>query len=118
MTDKSKPRRLSETVIPGQDYAEKVKIKDILDQEVVILNIEKTEGSPEFALVDPGTGEIVNRDYWNVEVELDNKIVTFSTGAIPVNKVLTALQSKLDTGEAELPLLATFRKSGRTYIVE
>lgn len=118
MTDKKKPRRLSETVIPGVDYADKCKISDVLDTEVVILSIEKVEGSPEFALVDAETGEIVTRDYWNVEVELDNMVVTFSTGAVPINKVLTALQAKLDTHEAALPLLATFRKSGRTYIVE
>jgi len=30
MTDKKKPRRLSETVIPGKDYAEKVKLESIL----------------------------------------------------------------------------------------
>ena len=118
MTDKSKPRRLSETVVPGKDYPDKKSISDILDQEVVILNIEKTPGSAEFALVDPDTGEIIIRDYWNVEVEVDGLVFTFSTGAIPINKVLTALQKKIEEGLAELPLLATFRKSGRTYIVE
>ena len=118
MTEKSKPRRLSETVIPGKDYAEKVKIAEILDREVVILNIEKVGGSPEFALVDPDTGEIVSRDYWNVEVEVDGLTYTFSTGAVPIDKKLAALQIKLDSGLAELPLLATFRKQGRTYIVE
>ena len=69
-------------------------------------------------MVDPETGEIVSRDYWNVEVVFDRKYFTFSTGAVPINKVLTALQVKLDSKEAELPLLATFRKEGRTYIVE
>ena len=118
MTEKRKPRRLSETVIPGKDYADKKKIGDILDKEVDILEIEKVKGSAEFALVDPDTGEIVTRDYWNVTVVNEGDFITFSTGAIPVNKVLTALQEKLDSGEAELPLLATFRKSGRTYIVE
>ena len=118
MTDKSKPPRLSDTVVPGEDYAAKVKITAILDQEVVILNIEKVSGSPEFALVDPDTGEIISRDYWNVEIDLDAKLYTFSSGALPVNKVLTALQEKIEEGLAELPLLATFRKSGRTYIVE
>ena len=118
MTDKSKPRRLSETVIPGKDYADKKKIGDILDQEVLVLSIEKVKGSAEFALVDPETGEIVIRDYWNVEVEVDELTFTFSTGATPINKVLTALQEKIEEGLAELPLLATFRKQGRTYIVE
>jgi len=118
MTEKPKPRRLSETVIPGKDFAAKVKIDMILDQEVVILNIEKVSGSPEFALADPETGEIITRDYWNITVALDESILTFSCGAIPVNKVFDALQTKMDSKEAELPLLATFRKSGRTYIVE
>ena len=118
MTDKSKPRRLSETVIPGVDYADKKKLADILDREVVILSIEKVAGSAEFALVDPDTGEIISRDYWNIEVEDEGMIITFSTGAVPINKVLTALQDKIENGLAELPLLATFRKQGRTYIVE
>lgn len=118
MTEKRKPRRLSETVIPGKDYADKREIKDILDKEVLVLSIEKAEGAPEFAKVNPDTGEIVNRDYWNIEVGVDDLIFTFSVGAIPVDKVLTVLQGKLDNGEAELPLLATFRKSGRTYIIE
>ena len=118
MTDKKKPPRLSETVIPGVDYADKREIKDILDKEVLILSIAKAEGAPEFAKVDAETGELVNRDYWNVEIVFDNLVWTFSIGAIPVDKVLSVLQKKLDSGEAELPLLATFRKSGRTYIVE
>ena len=118
MTDEKKPRCLSETVIPGKDYAAKVKIDMILDQEVLILEIEKEEGSPEFALVDAETGEIVTRDYWNIVVALDESTLTFSTGAMPIDKVLTALQGKIENGLAELPLLATFRKQGRTYIVE
>lgn len=118
MTDKSKPRRLSETVVPGQDYAAKIKIKDILGQDVLITGIDKVIGSPEFSIVDEDTGEIVTRDYWNVEVEAGSRTFTFSTGAVPINKVLTALQDKITNGEAELPLLATFRKEGRTYVVE
>ena len=118
MTKERKPHRLSETVIPGVDYADKKKLADILDQEVLILSILKTPGSTEFALVDPDTGELIIRDYWNVEVEVDDLIYTFSTGAIPINKVLTALQKKIDEGLAELPVIATFRKQGRTYIVE
>ncbi|TEU17336.1 MAG: hypothetical protein E3J21_08620 [Anaerolineales bacterium] len=117
MTEKHKPRRLSERVIPGKDYADKKKIDDILDVDLLILRIEKVPGSAEFALVDPDTSEIVIRDYWNVEVESNGLIFTFSTGAVPINKVFTALQEKLDTGEVELPLIASFHKSGRTYIV-
>jgi len=117
MTDKSKPRRLSETVVPGQDYAAKIKIKDILGQDVLITGFEKVEGSPEFSIVDEVSGEIISRDYWNIEVEANGLTYTFSTGAVPVNKVLTALQEKISNGEAELPLLATFSKEGRTYVV-
>ena len=118
MTDKSKPRRLSDVVIPGKDYADKKEIKDILDKEVLILSIAKAEGAPEFAKVDPDTGEIINRDYWNVEIEVNDLVYTFSTGAVPIDKKLTALLDKIENGLAELPLLATFRKQGRTYIVE
>lgn len=118
MTDKSKPRRLSDTVVPGEDFTAKIEIKDILGKEVAILGIEKAEGAPEYQKIDPDTGEIVNRDYWNVEVDLKGRLLTFSCGAIPVNKVLSVLQHKLNAGEAELPLLATFRKEGRTYVVE
>jgi hypothetical protein len=118
MTDKSKPRRLSETVVPGQDYAAKIKIKDILGQDVLVTGIEKVPGSPEFSFVDEETGEVVSREYWNIEVRADDKSFTFSTGAVPINKVLSALQEKIANGEAELPLLATFRKEGRTYVVE
>jgi len=118
MTNESEPRRLSETVVPGKDYAAKVKIVAILDREVVIQDIEKVEGSPEFALVDPDTGEIISRDYWNVVVKDGDNTFTFSTGAVPIDKVLTALQEKIYAGEVDLPLLATFRKEGRTYIVE
>ena len=117
MSDKPKPRRLSEAVVPGKDFAEKVKIDRVLGQEVVITAIEKVGGSPEFALVDAETGEIVSRDYWNLTVELDETTFTFSTGATPIDKVLTSLQEKINNGEADLPLLATFRKEGRTYVV-
>jgi hypothetical protein len=118
MTEKSKPRRLSETVVPGQDYAAKIKIKDILGQDVLVVGIDKVEGSPEFSTVDENTGEVITRDYWNIEVKMNDKSFTFSTGAVPIDKVLTALQHKLQSGEAELPLLATFCKEGRTYVVE
>jgi hypothetical protein len=118
MTDKAKPRRLSDTVVPGEDFAAKVKIAEILDREVSILSIEKVEGSAEYALIDTDSGEMIIRDYWNVEVEIDARTYTFSTGAVPISKVLTALQEKLDNEEAFLPLLATFHKEGRTYIVE
>ena len=118
MSSNPKPRHLSDVVRPGEDFAKKVKITAVLDREVLVTGFEKTSGSPEFNLVDPDTGEIVIRDYWNVTVVDADGVLTFSTGAVPVDKVLTALQSKLDRGEAELPVLATFRKEGRTYIVE
>ena len=118
MADKSKPRRLSDIVKPGEDFEAKIEIKQILGDEVTLLGIEKAEGAPEYQKIDPDTGEVVNRDYWNVSIEHKGKLYTFSCGAIPVNKVLTRLQEKIANGEAELPLLATFRKEGRTYIVE
>lgn len=117
MTDRPKPRRLSDIVVPGEDFEAKIEIKDVLNQEVVITKISKAEGAPEYQKTDPDTGEVVNRDYWNVSVELDGKLYTFSCGAIPVNKSLSALQEKIDDGLAELPVLATFSKEGRTYVV-
>jgi len=118
MSSSTKPRRISDAVVPGKDFAEKVKIAEILDRDVLVLSMEKVEGSPEFSTVDEGTGEVVSRDYWNLIVQCDDHKFTFSTGAVPINKVLTALQAKIDNGEAEWPLLATFRKEGRTYVVE
>ena len=117
MTNKSKPRRLSETVIPGKDFADKRKIDDVLDREVLILAAEKVPGSKKFAKVDEETGELIIRDYWNIIVQDGDDKVTFSTGAIPIGKVLVALVRKIDTGEAEFPLLATFSKQGETYVV-
>jgi len=117
MTDKSKPRRLSETVMPGRDYEAKVKVGDVLDRDILLLNFEIAEGSQEFAKIDPDTGEIVSRDYWNIAVADGDKLLTFSTGAIPIDKVLRALQVKIEAGEAELPLVAIFRKEGRTYTI-
>lgn len=118
MADKAKPRRLSETVVPGKDFAEKCKIDDILDREVLILNIEKVPGSKKFAKVDEVTGEVIIRDYWNVMAQDEDRKVTFSTGAIPIDKVFIALASKIASGEAEFPLVATFSESGETYVVE
>lgn len=117
MTEKQKPRRLSETVVAGTDYAAKVKISDVLDHDVVIVEIEAVSGSKEFALIDPDTGEITVRDYWNVIVDDGGVVKTFSTGAVPIDKVLRSLQAKIDSGEAELPLIACFKKEGRTFVV-
>lgn len=118
MADKKKPRRLSETVVPGKDFADKRKIDDVLGREVLILNIEKVPGSKKFAKVDADTGELIIRDYWNVIIQDGDDKVTFSTGAVPIDKVFEALAGKLSTGEAEYPLLATFSESGETYVVE
>lgn len=117
MSDNPKPKRLSETVVPGKDYEAKVKVSDILDRDVLLLGFEIAEGSQEFAKIDPDTGEIVSRDYWNIVVADDGALKTFSTGAIPIDKVLRALQVKIEAGEAELPLVATFKKEGRTYTI-
>lgn len=117
MTDKSKPKRLSDIVVPGEDFEAKIEIKDILNQEVVITAIDKAEGDPQYQKVDPATGEVIDRDYWNISITLEDKLYTFSCGAIPVNKSLSALQNKIDAGKAELPVLAIFSKEGRTYVV-
>jgi hypothetical protein len=117
MTDKKKPQRITDVVQPGVDFAAKIKITEILGQEVLITNIDKVEGSPEFNQVDPETGEVVSRDYWNVEIILNDLEYTFSTGAVPIDKVLAAAKEKIEKGMADYPLIATFNKSGRTYTV-
>jgi hypothetical protein len=117
MTDQKERRSISDIVVPGIDFAEKVKIDHVIGKQVDIVEIEKVTGSPEFSVVDEETGEVITRDYWNVECLLDGKRYTFSTGAMPIDKVLSSLQTKLDNGEADLPLFATFRKEGRTYTI-
>ena len=118
MTNKSKPRRLSETVIPGQDYEDKVKLDDVLDRDVLILSFDLAEGDKQYAKVNVETGEVEVRDYLNIQIDDDGLLKTFCTGAIPIIKVLAALRVKINSGEAELPVIACFKKEGKTYTVQ
>ena len=110
--------KLSDVVIAGRDYPAKVKIAEVLDHEVLLLGFEKATSVETAPVVDPETGEVTYREYYNVNVDDGDVLKTFSTGAKPIAKVLNALQQKIDTGEAELPLMCIFRKEGRTYVIE
>lgn len=109
--------RLSDVVRPGLDYPAKVKIAEVLDHEVLITGFDRAISTEVAPTVDPETGEVVYREYYNVTVDDQGVMKTFSTGAIPVMKVLDALAKRIEAGEVELPILATFRKEGRTYVV-
>ena len=111
-------KRLSDVVIPGRDFAAKVPIAEVLDHEVLLLKFSTAESTELPPKLNPATGELEPQVYYNIEVDDSGVIKTFSTGAIPIAKTLEAVQRKLDTGEAELPLLCTFHKEGRTYIVD
>ena len=111
-------KRLSDVVIPGRDFAAKVPIAEVLDHEVLMLRFSMAESTELPPVLDPETGELKPQIYYNVDVDDDGVLKTFSSGAKPIRKKLDALQRKLEAGEAELPLLCTFRKEGRTYVVD
>lgn len=110
--------KLSDVVVAGRDYPAKVKIEEVLDHEVFLLGFNTAVSLEHPPVVDAETGELTPRTYYNIRVDDSDVLKTFSTGAIPISKVLDALQVKIEAGEAELPLLCTFRKEGRTYVIE
>lgn len=112
MTDAKRPRRLSDVAVAGRDYPAKVKILDVLDHEVLITDFDHVVIKEEVVTED---GEIIKAEranYYNLTVEDGEVKKTFSTGAQPIVKILAILD------KADLPLLATFSKSGQTYIVQ
>ena len=111
-------KRLSDVVIPGRDYAAKIPIAEVLDHEVLLLKFSEAESTTLPPKLNAETGELEPQRYFNIDVDDGGVIKTFSTGATPIQKVLDALQDKLNTGEAELPLMCTFRKEGQTYVIE
>lgn len=113
-----KPKRLSDVVVAGVDYPAKVKITEVLDHEVLLLGFDVAISVDIAPDIDPETGEITPREYYNIRVDDNDVLKTFSTGAIPIVKVLRSLEQKVAQGEAELPLLCSFRKEGRTYVIE
>ena len=114
----AKGNRLSDIIVAGVDYPAKVKIAEVLDHDVLLLKFSTAESTEQPKRVDVETGELVPQEYYNIDVDDAGVLKTFSTGAQPIAKVLSALQRKIDTGEAELPLLCTFRQEGRTYVVD
>ena len=113
-----KGNRLSEVVVAGVDYPAKVKMAEVFDHDVLLLRFSVAESTEQPKKVDPETGELIPQEYYNIDVDDGGVLKTFSTGAQPIAKVLGALQRKIDTGEAELPLVCTFRQEGRTYVIE
>ena len=113
-----KAKSLSEVIVAGVDYPAKVKIAEVLDHEVLLLSFSTAESTEQPKKVDPETGELIPQEYYNIDVDDSGILKTFSSGALPIAKVLSALQRKIDTGEAKLPLLCTFRQEGRTYVVD
>lgn len=105
-------KRLSDVVIPGRDYPAKVKIKEVLDHEVLLHGFDHVVIREEKPDEDGVLVKVVTADYYNVVVHDADAQKTFSTGAQPIVKVLAVLN------KADLPLLCTFRKAGQTYTVE
>ena len=114
MADKS--RRLMDVVVAGVDFPAKVKIEEVLGQDVLVTDFSFAESLDQVE-VDAETGEVKRREYANINVDTGDALKTFSTGAMPVLKVLKALERKIEDGEVELPLLAAFHKEGRTYVI-
>jgi hypothetical protein len=97
-------RKLTDVMVAGVDYPAKVKIEEVLDHEVLLISFDIAK--------DPQSG----RTYWNLTVDDSGVKKVFSTGAVPLDKVLTGLLLKLEKGDAELPLLCTIEKEGNTYV--
>lgn len=112
MAGEQKPRRLSEVAVAGRDYPAKVKIEEVLDHEVLLTDFDHVVIHDDVELEDGSKARVERANYYNVVVEDGEVIKTFSTGAQPITKILVILD------KADLPLLATFRKQGQTYIVE
>jgi len=112
MAEGRKAQKLSDVVIAGRDYAAKVKIVEVLDHEVLMTNFCNVVIMKDVVTAEGEKIEAEDANYWNVDVDDNGVLKTFSTGAVPIVKVLERLDKDM------LPLLCTFRKQGRTYIVE
>lgn len=105
-----KKRRLSDLVKAGVDYPAKVKITDVLDVEVEVIDFKRVTIMKEVTLKDGTKDEVVDADYYNVVVKDKGLIKTFSTGAVPIMNVLGGIDKD------ELPAWTTFSKKGQTYV--
>lgn len=106
------PKRLSDLVKAGRDYEAKVKIADVLGHEVILTSFDHVQVYEEKPDEHGELRPVLTQDYWNVAVEDDGVKKTFSTGAVPIVKVLKVLD------QTDLPLLCTFSAEGRTYLIE
>jgi len=105
-------KKLSDVVIAGRDYPAKVKIKEVLDHEVLLTDFEHVVIRNEKPDSDGVLVKVVDADYYNVVVEDGDVIKTFSTGAKPIVVILAQLNKD------QLPLLCTFKAEGQTYVVK
>ena len=112
MTDPKRARRLSDVAVAGRDYPAKVKILELLDHEVLITGFDHVVIFDEVITPDGEKVKAETANYYNLTVEDGEVKKTFSTGAQPIVKILAILN------KADLPLLATFSKSGQTYLVQ
>uniref|UniRef100_A0A6H1ZV65 Uncharacterized protein n=1 Tax=viral metagenome TaxID=1070528 RepID=A0A6H1ZV65_9ZZZZ len=112
MADGKSIRKLGDVVIAGRDYPAKVKILEVLDHEVVITDFDHVVIQDEKPNTDGELVKVVTADYYNVIVDDNDVLRTFSTGAQPIVKILDVLDKD------DLPLLATFHKEGQTYVVK
>lgn len=112
MVDPKRVRKLSEVAVAGRDYPAKVKILEVLEHEVFLVSFEHVVIHDEVVTEFGEKVKVERANYFNVDVEDGEIKKTFSTGAVPICKILAILDKK------DLPLLCTFRKEGQTYIVE
>jgi len=112
MAEQRKIKRLSDVLLAGRDYEAKVKITEVLDHEVLLTDFLNVVITKDVVTAEGEKVEVEDANYWNVAIDDAGVLKTFSTGAVPIVKVLQVLNKE------QLPLLCTFRKQGRTYIVE
>lgn len=105
-------KRLSDKVIPGRDYPAKVKIEELLDHEVLMLDFTNVVIMKDVVTSDGEKLEVEDANYWNVNVDDAGTLKTFSTGATQIVSILKILD------KADLPLLCEFSKEGRNYVVK
>lgn len=112
MAETRKIRKLSDVAVAGRDYPAKIKITELLDHEVLIVDFDHVVIQDVVVTEDGEKLQVEKANYYNLTVEDGEVKKTFSTGAQPIVKILVILD------KADLPLLATFSKSGQTYIVQ
>lgn len=107
----SPSKRLSDVKVAGRDYPAKVKIDEVLGHDVMLTKLDHVVIVKEVELPDGTKTEAIDADYYNVVVDDNGVIKTFSTGATQIVNILESLDT------ADLPLICEFGKEGRCYVV-